>query len=273
MSLPLLYSEVKNWGKLVDTDLNTSFCANDFDLALKDSALLLDSERYRNNFLSLRWFQLDSPSIYTRELSHFLNYLTYFISLRLLRENEVSAIDLEKYFTDQVVAFLTRRSVDSVQLKEIYSYWNRAFKFLEQLVVFTKKYKHINTKSSVYFNTHSNLFKIDLPLIGWNNNKEIDCYLFVTFLSQKPNWFTIPTLYKIYSYFASHNVCSKNLKLSWFDLSASDVNPVVENIPLTTNVATMVSRYSNIEPFPFENIFDTSNPKYYNLTPLSSILK
>ena len=52
MSLPLLYSEVKNWGKLVDTDLNTSFCANDFDLALKDSALLLDSERYRNNFLS-----------------------------------------------------------------------------------------------------------------------------------------------------------------------------------------------------------------------------
>ena len=77
MSLPLLYSEVKNWGKLVDTDLNTSFCANDFDLALKDSALLLDSERYRNNFLSLRWFQLDSPSIYTRELSHFLNYLTY----------------------------------------------------------------------------------------------------------------------------------------------------------------------------------------------------
>ena len=107
MSLPLLYSEVKNWGKLVDTDLNISFCANDFDLALKDSALLLDSERYRNNFLSLRWFQLDSPSIYTRELSHFLNYLTYFISLRLLRENEVSAIDLEKYFTDQVVALLS----------------------------------------------------------------------------------------------------------------------------------------------------------------------
>ena len=273
MSLPLLYSDVKNWGKLVDADLNTSRCANDFELALKDFALLSDSERYRNNFNTLRWFQLDSPSIYTRELSHFLNYLTYFISLKLLRESDNSAIDLEKYFTDQVVAFLTRRSVDSVQLKEIYAYWNRAFKFLEQLVNFTKKYKKINTKSAVYFNTKTDLFKIDLPLIGWDNNKEIDCYLFVTYLDQKPNWFTIPTIYKIYSYYAGHDVCVKNLKLIWFDLSKEEVNPLVESIPLTPNVATMVSRYSSIEPYPYENIFNTENPKYYNLTPLSSILK
>lgn len=273
MSLPLLYSEVKHWGKLVDTDLNTSLCANDFELALRDSALLLDSERYKSNFTSLRWFQLDQPSIYTRELSHFLNYLTYFVSLKLLRESEVSASELEKYFTDQVVAFLTRRSVDSVQLKQIYSYWNRAFKFLEQLVIFTKKYKHFNTKSAVYFNTQSHLYKIDIPLIGWNNNSEMDCYLFVTYIDQKPNWFTIPVIYKVYAYYANHNVSIKNLKLIWFDLSSIEVSPFLENIPLTSNVATMVSRYSNLEPFPFENIFDSKNPKYYNLTPLSNILK
>lgn len=273
MSLPLLYTEVKNWGKLVDVDLNQSKGANDFDLALNDYALLLDADRYKNNFDNLKWFQLDSPSIYTGELSYFLNYLTYFISLKMFRETENNTIDLEKYFTDQVFAFLTRRSVDSVQLKEIYNYWNRTFKFLEQLVVFAKKYKNINTRSAIYFNTKTDLYKINIPLIGWNNNKEIDCYLFVTYKGKKPNWFTIPSLFKIYSYYAGHNIAVKNMKLIWFNLSDEVVNPYIENIPLTPNVAAMVERYSSIEPYPFENIFNTKNPKYYNLTPISTIIK
>ena len=58
-----------------------------------------------------------------------------------------------------------------------------------------------------------------------------------------------------------------------FLIDSEIVRPTLENIPLTSNVATMISRYSSIEPFPYENIFNKNNTKYYNVTPLASILK
>lgn len=273
MSFPLLASDARYWDRRYNKEYNNPLCANDFELALEDYSLLKDSERYKNNLKSLRWFQLDSPTIYTKDLSNFLNYLTYFLCLKVLRENEYSIYDLEKYFTDQVIAFLTRNLVPSVELKRIYDYWNNSFKFLETIVNYSKKYKHVNTSTSVHFNTEQDMYKFDIPMLAWNSSNSVDCYLFVTFSGNKPNWFTIPSLYKIYKYYANHDVALNNIKLFWFDINSEIVRPFLENIPLTPNVAAMISRYSSIEPFPFENIFNKSNTKYYNITPLTSILK
>lgn len=273
MSFPLLASDACYWERRYNKEYDSLLNANDFELALEDYSLLKSSERYKNNLNNLRWFQLDSPTIYTKDLSHFLNYLTYIVSLKLLRENESSIYTLEKYFTDQVIAFLTRNRVPSIQIKKIYDYWNNTYKFLELLISSSQKYKHINTNTSVYFNTKNDMYKFDIPMLGWNDTTHVDCYLFVTYSGNKPNWFTIPSLYRIYKYYANHNIALNNVKLYWFNLDSEIVRPLLENIPLTQNVATMISRYSSIEPFPFENIFNKNNTKYYNTTPLSTILK
>lgn len=273
MSFPLLAADARFWERRYNREYDSLLGTNDFELALEDYSLLKNTERYKNNFKDLRWFQLDSPTLYTKNLNNFLNYLTYILCLKVLRENEYSIYELEKYFTDQVIAFLTRNHIPSVQLKKIYDYWNNTFKFLELIIYSSKKYKHINTSTSVYFNTKQDLYKFDIPMLAWNDSDNVDCYLFVTYSGNKPNWFTIPSLYKIYNYYANHNVALKNVKLFWFDVDSEIVRPTLENIPLTSNVATMISRYSSIEPFPYENIFNKNNTKYYNVTPLASILK
>ena len=198
--------------------------------------------------------------------------MSHICLLKLFRNGD-SAEDLERYFTDQVLSYLTRRSSStSVELGEIYKYWKTLFIFLESYVRSSEKYKYHNSNSSIYFTTTGGLYKIDIPLLCWDRIDSVDCFVNVVYHSKKPNWFTVPSLYKIYSYFQGHNIAVQNLKIFWFDLDDSNTTPIQETIPLTKNVAELVSRYSCAAPFPFENIFSKENPKYYKTTPLSTLL-
>ena len=101
MSFPLLAADARFWERRYNREYNSLLGTNDFELALEDYSLLKNTERYKNNFKNLRWFQLDSPTLYTKNLNNFLNYLTYILCLKVLRENEYSIYELEKYFTDK----------------------------------------------------------------------------------------------------------------------------------------------------------------------------
>lgn len=276
MSLHTLLSnnQIREWSKAFYEKDITSLGANDFELALRDYSFLKTKERFSNNFESLRWFEFSQPSLYSKSLENYMNYLTYVILIRILKTQTFEISDLEKYFTDQVVGYITHNNGSSLELKELYNYWQNTFKVLSLIVNQLHSYKRLSTSTSAFFSTAtSDVFRIDLPLIAWDNPSEIDCFLFLPYFEQRPNWYTIPTVFKIYRYFSQHDILIKNLKIFWFDMSSKEIKPVLEQIPMTKNVAEMVSRYSNVEPFPYENIFDPNNPKYYNKTPLNIILK
>lgn len=276
MSIQTLLSnkQIKEWSKIFYEKDITSLNANDFELALRDYSFLKCKDRLANNFQDLNWFEFSKPNLYASSLSNYLNYLTYVLIIRILRTETFEIQTLEKYFTDQVLAYITHNNGNSVELKELYSYWQNTFKVLSLVSQYIQPYKRVNANTPVYFSTStSDVFKIDLPLIAWDDPSQIDCFLFLSYSSSQPSWYSIPSIYKIYKYFSQHNIVISNLKIFWFDLDSKSVIPTIENIPITKNVAEMVSRYSDVEPFPFENIFSKQNPKYYNKTPLNILLK
>lgn len=276
MSIHTLLSnnQIREWSKIFYEKDVTSLNANDFELALRDYSFLKSKERLSNNFKSLNWFEFSQPSLYSTSLENYLNYLTYVLIIKILKTQTFEVSALEKYFTDQVIGYLTHNNGNSVELKELYTYWQNTFKVLETIVKSIQPYKRVNANTTVFFSTSTlDIFRIDVPLIAWDTPSEIDCFLFLPYNIMKPNWYSIPSVYKLYRYFSQHNIIIKNLKIFWFDVSSKNVTPEIEQIPMTSNVAEMVARYSNLEPFPYENIFDINNPKYYNKTPLNIILK
>ena len=276
MSIHTLLSnnQIREWSKIFYEKDVTSLNANDFELALRDYSFLKSKERLSNNFKSLNWFEFSQPSLYSTSLENYLNYLTYVLIIKILKTQTFEVSALEKYFTDQVIGYLTHNNGNSVELKELYTYWQNTFKVLETIVKSIQPYKRVNANTTVFFSTSSlDIFRIDIPLIAWDTPSEIDCFLFLPYNIMKPNWYSIPSVYKLYRYFSQHDIIIKNLKIFWFDVSSKNVTPEIEQIPMTSNVAEMVARYSNLEPFPYENIFDINNPKYYNKTPLNIILK
>lgn len=264
MSLHTLLSnnQIREWSKIFYEKDVTSLNANDFELALRDYSFLKSKERLSSNFKSLNWFEFNQPSLYSTSLENYLNYLTYVLIIKILKTQTVDIPALEKYFTDQVIGYLTHNNGNSVELKELYTYWQNTFKVLETIVRFIQPYKRVNANTTVFFSTSTlDIFRIDVPLIAWDTPSEIDCFLFLPYDTRKPNWYSIPSVYKLYRYFSQHDIIIKNLKIFWFDISSKNVNPDFEQIPMTANVAEMVARYSNLEPFPYENIFDINNPK------------
>ena len=276
MSIHTLLSnnQIREWSKIFYEKDVTSLNANDFELALRDYSFLKSKERLSSNFNTLNWFEFNQPSLYSSSLENYLNYLTYVLIIKILKTQTFEISALEKYFTDQVIGYLTHNNGNSIELKELYTYWQNTFKVLETIVKSIQPYKRVNANTTVFFSTSTlDIFRIDVPLIAWDTPSEIDCFLFLPYNIMKPNWYSIPSVYKLYRYFSQHDIIIKNLKIFWFDVSSKNVTPEIEQIPMTSNVAEMVARYSNLEPFPYENIFDINNPKYYNKTPLNIILK
>lgn len=276
MSVQTLLSnnQIREWAKVFYEKDTISLGANDFELALRDYSFLKSKERFSNNFEDLHWFEFSQPALYSKSLENYINYLTYVLLIRIFKTQTFEVSDLEKYLTDQIIGYLTHNNGTSVELKELYNYWQNTFNVLSTIVEQSKDYKRLSANTSAYFSTSTlDNFRIDIPLIAWNDPSEIDCFLFLPYNERRPNWYSIPCVYKLYRYFSQHNIIVKNLKIFWFDVSSKIVKPVYEQVPMTPNVAEMVARYSNIEPFPYENIFDSSNPKYYNKTPLNIILK
>lgn len=275
MNIDFLYNNnqnIKLVKSLYDKDL-ISLNANDFELALRDISVLDQSDRYMIYQDDLRWFQPDYPYVYSKSLNNFLNYLTYILLIKILKTQVLDLGSLEVYFTNQVLSYLTHNKASEVELKKVYTYWKNTFEVLFLFTEFFKKYSNVHNNCSVYFTANPSNYKINLPLIAWNNTaKEIDCFLCLTYKTVKPNWFTVPSIYKIYSYFANHNITLKNLHIFWFNLNEA-VKPYHETITISKNVADMVSRYSDLNPFPYSNIFSKNSSYYYNITPLQMILK
>ena len=281
-NLNLLIKEINSWDN--STTINYSkeknfFGVNDFELMLKDSSLRSchHKERYyKFNFEQLNWFQFQNPNLYFKSLSTFLNYLTYYLVQKIIKDNEYTLYDVEKYFTEQVVAYLSRYETINVsdKITEVYKYWQNTRNFIDKFIDISKKYHNHVFNSNVFFTCNSDHFKINIPLIAWNknDNKQVHCYLFNTYYDKKPNWFTIPSLYKIYFYYANHDISLTKVHLIRFNLSDVIVKPITETIPLTPNVAEMVSRYKNLSPYPYLNIFDNSKDLFYNPTPLTTLL-
>lgn len=272
------YSDIKSWSKQLDQDASSFYNANDFELALNDYSLLKNPNRYKENFKDLNWFLFDKPSLYSPSLESYASYLTYVIAVQIFTKNALTIDQYETYFTNQLVGFLadTKDLSRLRNLSEITKYWKRTLSTLEYLVNRTTQYEKVVPYSSIYFNCNdTDNYRIEIPLLGFKNSGEpkVDCILILPYFQNKPSWYTIPGLYKIYSYFAEHNISVENTIILWFDVSDHLKDVVIETIPLTPNVAEMVSRYSCLQPYPFKNIFNKSNKEYYNKTPLEVLLK
>ena len=155
---------------LFDNDKNF-LDVNDFEIMLKDSSLvngMLNKENYyKRYFNSLNWFQLDLPILYYRSLGFFLNYLTYFLIQKVMKEQEYSLYDLEKYFTKQVTSYLIiyQQVNDAERIKLIYDYWQNTKNVIESFIEYSKKSKYFVFNSRICFTCNKDQFKIDIPLL------------------------------------------------------------------------------------------------------------
>lgn len=278
-NIPLLqvYNDIKSWSKQLDQDFSSFFNANDFELALTDISILSNSNRYRENYHELNWFMFDKPSLYSSTLESYASYLTYVIIVQLFSDNSQSINYYETYFTNQLIGFLeSKKDIDKLRnLSLLVSYWKKAFSVIAFISNLSSKFHKIIPYSSIYFNaTHSN-YKVELPIIGINPKQpnSIETILVLPYFKNKPSWYSIPTLYKIYQYFADQNIALNTVYLIWIDIDNFMKDYIVEEIPLTPNVSEMVARYSRVEPFPYKNIFNKNSNEYYTKTPLASVLK
>lgn len=289
MKLISSYSDFKTLSKdLYPEDDFRTYNANDFELALYDYSTL----RYLNNTLisspnnreslyktyykNLNWFQFEIPTLYTENLDSYSRYLTYVMLITLLKTGSLDQNYLERYFTDQISNYIIRRSKNSLEtIHKLYEYWKQALGILEHFINLFKSYEHCSSSLELYFQIQSKeIFKLTLPLVCWNKDPSlIDVFLILPFYDRKPAWYTIPSIYKIYAYFANHDIKVNKMTLCWFDMDNFFSKIIYDTIPLTENVATMVDLYSKLEPFPAMNIFDKNNSVYYNNTPLKQILK
>lgn len=278
-NIPLLqvYNDVKSWSKKLDQDFSSFFNANDFELALTDISLLSNSNRYRENIHDLNWFMFDKPSLYSSSLESYASYLTYVILVQMFSSNDYSIDHYEAYFTNQLIGLLeSKKDFEKLSnLSLIVNYWKKAFSIIDFCSNIASYYSKIVPNPSIYFNATSSNYKIDIPFIGLNSKQTdvVECVLVLPYYKTKPCWYTVPSLYKIYSYYANHNLKVNRILIIWIDTSNFLKNYVLEEIPLTPNVAEMVSRYSAVEPFPFKNIFNKNSKSYYVKTPLNSVLK
>lgn len=277
--IPLLqvYNDIKSWSKQLDQDFSSFLNANDFELALTDISILSNSNRYRENLHELNWFMFDKPSLYSSTLESYASYLTYVIIVQLLSNNSQSINYYETYFTNQLIGFLeSKKDIDKLRnLSLLVNYWKKSFSIISFISNLSSKFNKIIPYSSIYFNATSSNYKVELPLLGINSKQpnSIETILVLPYYKNKPSWYTIPTLYKIYQYFADQNILLKNVYILWIDIDNFMKDYIFEEIPLTPNVSEMVARYSRIEPYPYKNIFNKNSSEYYIKTPLNSVLK
>lgn len=277
--IPLLqvYNDIKSWSKQLDQDFSSFLNANDFELALTDISILSNSNRYRENLHELNWFMFDKPSLYSSTLESYASYLTYVIIVQLLSNDSQPINYYETYFTNQLIGFLeSKKDIDKLRnLSLLVNYWKKAFSIISFVANLSSKSNKIIPYSSIYFNATSSNYKVELPMIGINSKQpnSIETTLVLPYYKNKPSWYSIPTLYKIYQYFADQNILLKTVYIIWIDIDNFMKDYIFEEIPLTPNVSEMVARYSRIEPYPFKNIFNKNSSEYYTKTPLSSVLK
>ena len=272
-----MYNDIKSWSKQLDQDFSSFLNANDFELALTDISILSNSNRYRENLHELNWFMFDKPSLYSSTLESYASYLTYVIIVQLLSNNSQSINYYETYFTNQLIGFLeSKKDIDKLRnLSLLVNYWKKSFSIISFISNLSSKFNKIIPYSSIYFNATSSNYKVELPLLGINSKQpnSIETILVLPYYKNKPSWYTIPTLYKIYQYFADQNILLKNVYILWIDIDNFMKDYIFEEIPLTPNVSEMVARYSRIEPYPYKNIFNKNSSEYYIKTPLNSVLK
>lgn len=278
-NIPLLqvYNDIKSWSKQLDQDFSSFFNANDFELALTDISILSNSNRYRENIHELNWFMFDKPSLYSSTLESYASYLTYVIIVQLFSNNSQPINYYETYFTNQLIGFLeSKKDIDKLRnLSLLVNYWKKAFSIIAFISNLSSQFNKIIPYSSIYFNATSSNYKVELPIIGINSKQpnSIETILVLPYFKNKPSWYTIPTLYKIYQYFADQNIALNTVYIFWIDTNDFMKDYVIEEIPLTPNVSEMVARYSRVEPFPYKNIFNKNSNEYYTKTPLASVLK
>ena len=272
------YQNIKSWSKQLDQDFSSFWNANDFELALQDYSWLNNKNRYRDNLHELNWFMFDKPSLYTFNIDAYASYLTYVIIIQMYHNRNFTISYYEAYFSEQLVGFLeAKKDFQNLQnFAFIRKYWEKTFLFLEYLVNSMSQYDRVVSNTSIYFNCNGkDNYKVNIPFLGINEDKpeRVDCHLILNYTGSKPSWYTVASIYKIYRYFAEHNISVDMLYIYWLDMNDRLAKVEVDSIPLTENVAELVSRYSEVEPYPYRNIFNKSNSMYYNKTPLELILK
>ena len=278
-NIPLLqvYNDTKSWSKQLDQDFSSFFNANDFELALTDISILSNSNRYREKFHELNGFMFDKPSLYSSSLESYASYLTYVIIVQLFSSNSQPINYYETYFTNQLIGYLeSKKEIDKLKnLSFIVNYWKKSFSLIAFLSNLSSQFTQLVPYSSIYFNATNTNYKVEIPLIGLNkkHTDTLELVLILPYFKNKPSWYSIPSLYKIYKYFADQNILVSKAYLVWLDLDNFLKDYVLEEIPTTPNVSQMVSRYSCIEPYPFKNIFNKKSSEYYTKTPLNLVLK
>lgn len=248
---------------------------NDFDLALTDYALLKNPDRYKINLENLNWFQIDSPGIYaSHSLDAYASYLTYAILKNFFYRKEIIKLDMEKYFTNQLIGHIQSKAVvDTAALENVLKYYKKVDKLVDVYIKIFGRYSELNSTQSCYFTCDKDQYRIDIPMVAYTSKSTVDIFLVLPYFGKKPNWFTIPSIYKMYRYYAELDTLVLNLHITWLNLFSYFTEPITETIKFTENVARMVGMYSDIVPYQFENIFSNTNKKRYGLVPLSTITK
>lgn len=265
----------RNLLKSLNLDTSVTYSANDFELALRNYSVLKNGQRYKEYLEDLNWFQLDSPETYAaNSIDAYASYLTYAILKNFFYQKEIIKIDMEKYFTNQLIGYLeVRRKLEPNTLKDLMKYYSKVDALVDRYIHILSKYSVINSAQNCYFTCYKDQFKIDVPIVAFTSSNTIDVFLILPYSKKKPNWFTIPSIYKMYKYYADLDIIISNLHITWLRIDSFFTPPTYETIKFSENVATAVGMYADLSPYPFENIFSKENKKYYAITPLSEITR
>lgn len=235
---------------------------NEFAMALYDSSLLTNRQRFfyytKELNLPLHWFELNNAFLYTYYEAHFTNYLTYLLIMKCISGNEYEPVEIEKYFTDQLVAFYFNKKMTN-KLGDVYKVWSKAsdviVKFLD---IIRKGGTNIVCNSHMYLRSHRTnkaVFGHNIPIIEIINKRSIRIHLILCHNGKKPHWYSIPFLYKIIGYYLKMDITPVHIILHWFDLSEAKPN-VTEEVLYYEEIKTIIDKYKDISPLPYKNIFN-----------------
>jgi len=245
--------------------------ANDFAIALYDTALLNNAQRWfyytKELNLSLHWFEVNNPFLYTYYESYFINFITYLLIVKCLSGEYYEPTEIEKYFTDQLVAFYFKKKLATEErLSNVYQVWNKAsdiiIKFLD--IVRASGTKTI-TNSFVYlrsYSTNKAIFGHSVPIVRILKKDTISIHLILTYNTKKPNWYSIPFLYKIIGYYLKLGLTVVHINLHWFDLD-STIPFVTDEVLIYDEVKDIIDRYKDISPLPYRNVFNPHGMSTY----------
>lgn len=276
----------------VDTNFRTEFNVlyqdsrekflneNDLEIALFDYDAIFSSnisDSYLQLKEDLNWFQTVSLNPYMDSLESFATYTKYIILLKVFNDRTYVLQELENYFVDQLYSYIkTKKILEKDSIKTLAKYANNLRDEITYFDTLIKKYKYFQSSFDFYFNNSANpktLYRFIIPVIVYNTLEEVSLILLQPYYNKVPNWFSIPSIYKYYKYFASIGIVVKKVYFNWYDMTDFFKNPVRIEIPTTENVAKMVSIYSDVMPFQHPSIFDNKSKYRYHITPLRNLVK